>query len=250
MSCIAIMCDPANGLVFAGDGVAYDPADGKITAMVSKIILMPELGCFAAAVGMGGLGVEFQAVVQPAGLSGFDNLVDNFASLAKEAYRIARWRFEVAEEMQSTIVIGGWSNRHERYEMHRICAKAREVLDLATGERMSDAPSWTPVQVEGRPYISAFPAPEVADRFGLGAGAQGHNAVDWCARVICGCRASSGPSRYEDGVIYQVGGFLQIAWINRDQMRTWIAHRWPEKIGGTVDPMLGEPMPAMPIAIP
>lgn len=249
MSCIAILCDPANGLVFAGDGVAYDPADGKITALVSKIILMPELDCFLAAVGMGGLGAEFYAVVQPYGLADFDDLLDNFPDLAKEAYRIARWRFEVAEEIQSTLVIGGWSNRNQRYEMHRICAKGRDVLDLVTGERMADAPAWTPVHIEGRPYISAFPDPEVAERFGLG-GPQTQYSIDWCARVICGCRASSGPSRYDEGTIYQVGGFLQLAWINRQQMRTWIAHRWPEQIGGTVDPIKGDPMPTMPIVVP
>jgi hypothetical protein len=65
--------------------------------------------------------------------------------------------------------------------------------------------------------------------------------------MICAARAASGIVPHEvtgEPQVFNAGCFLQMVQVQRGNIHTWIAHRWPEdEIGAQIDPTKGELLP-------
>lgn len=246
MSAVAIAVGE-DGIIAACDGVSYDYQTGNVGHYVSKLIVMPEYGCFIAATGMGSFGAALRWEIEQA-INSFDDLVDGFERFAKWTYLkmvLSQYDGDASgQDAEMSCVIGGWSERRRRYEAWRLVSYQKPSVRLEDGK---------PVEYQLERFVKEeLPAaiwcshmPDAAGAFGINPPPADMETAEVLARLICACRAGSGFFEEDDGPgrHYNVGGFLQMAVIQRDRVESWVAHRWAEdEIGRPVDPSKGDPV--------
>lgn len=247
MSAIAVEF-VSGGIVLAADGVCYD-GDGDIRGFISKLIPIVEMQCVMGWTGIADFGWALRHEMGD-GFRDFDDLVDGLAETCEAVHAEMMERDGIAEDAPSdmrdvSIVIAGWSPRNERYEGYRILSYAKGSLNIGTGEHSVIEP-WElrplpEVWCSHRPNESALSICHLED---------GDTVPDgrWAPLLVCACRASSGTMLHEvtgEPQTYNCGGFLQLAIVDGNGIRSWIAHRWLEdEIGGPVDPSRGDAVPA------
>jgi hypothetical protein len=254
MSIVAMHVDPERGVYVGSDGVSYR-ADGNVHSYVSKVLTVPHLNCLVAVVGVGQQLPIVADLIERGGtdvaFTSFDLVVANFYELFRQVERtlVKMPGFLEIENWNSTMIIAGWSDEHQRFEAHKISNYGKDVLPmLDQASSLEEAMMYqvTPYEVQkiGEGYVSAWPGEEVAQRFGIGGSMP---VLDYLARVVSAGRATSevGPER-----TFMAGGFLQITALTRDKITSWIAHRWPDRLGAPVDPSSGAAMPDFPLVHP
>ncbi|MEQ3650424.1 hypothetical protein [Hyphomonas sp.] len=234
-----------NYIIMAGDGVSTDPATGKVAAYVSKITTLPDLDCAIAITGVGG----FHYVLQwkmPTWVTDFDDLVEALPELVYDTHNeIHRNNMVQGDNLKTNVVVAGWSINEQKYKAVRVLTYAKESTDAETGETTRLAPFVVHEFTGGGVWISAAPTDDASKRFGLMEDIEGEDDAAFLTRVICAGRASSGMIS-QDGSPYRfnAGGFVQLAFIQRSDIRSWITYRWPEDvIGEPIRPELGSPLP-------
>lgn len=247
--CIIRSSEKEEAIAVASDG-ATSNYDATMGGCVSKVLALPHLNCFVGNVGAAGVTAGLVFTISWKSYPSFDhvlaNVVEDFREILAAAALYTRER-----DPPATVVLGGWSDERQRFESYKVNSRSREVINVATGEKFFSEP-WvvTPLpQIWGS---TAHPD-DPENRFGLRAEGE-VNLLDLAARFVCAARAGSGPDGELDpdtGISGScVGGFLQMTLLQRDTVKTWIAHRWPDVIGEVIDPSRGELMPAFPLAIP
>lgn len=249
MSAVALVVG-TDGIVIASDGISYDYHTGKVMGYVSKVVLMPEYGAFIAATGMGDFAVSLRWAIS-ATVSCFDDLVEQFEEMArwvhKEMMRRNRLLHGVDGPIEVSCVIGGWSEARKKYEAWRLASYEKGSVredDTFRGRWEADLKPFCKEETQlGAVWCSYVPS-DLAS-FGIDPAPADMATSDILARLICAARADSGPSRRaEDGRYFNAGALIQMTLLQRDSIRSWIAHRWPEdEIGKPVDPMKGERIP-------
>lgn len=235
-----------DALIFAADGITYDPVTGKAGAYRSKIELLPHLDCIMGTVGCGGMLQALNMAMSMAdGFSTFDEIVDRMPELAEYTYG------ELVKTgrtggYSSLVVFGGWSEERQRFEAYKLRSEEFPAAE-GTGE-FHDA--WRCYEIDGA-WLSTTPDIETLRRFNLHTN-EG-SPLDYAARGVCAARAMSGliddPVTGEK-LYFAVGGFLQMAELRRGHISSWIAHRWPDRPGERVNPSSGETMPVLPLQRP
>jgi hypothetical protein len=243
MTCIAIVRDTANGVYIASDGVCYDD-NGIVLGFDSKVVLIPDWNCVLGSTGAGQFGLAFRQQ-SALDIHSFDDLIKCVVKRAQAVHQ--RYVDHYGFDDRVTLVLAGWSDARQRFETYKLCS--HEDNDYADPP-VEQAP-WSLISL---PYIwsSVAPRPEDAPRFGLnwpnldGGGVT--HAIGMTARLVCAARARSGPLPAVDikdtARAYACGGFLQLTTLTRDCITSEIIHRWPDRVGSTVDPSVGDPMPA------
>lgn len=232
-------------IIFAADGIAYDPATGKAGGYRSKIELLPHLDCIIGTAGCGGMAQALNMAMSVAdGFSTFDEIVDRMPELAEYTYG------ELVKTgrtggYSSLVVFGGWSQERQRFEAYKLRSE-----DYPAARGTDEVEAWRCYEIDGA-WLSTTPDPETLRRFDLYSN-EG-SPLDYAARAVCAARSISG--LMEDPITgekihYAAGGFLQMAELRRGHISSWIAHRWPDTAGESVDPSSGEPMPAFPLQRP
>lgn len=241
MSAIALILTEEYAL-FAGDGVGSDPDTGALSCFMSKIRLLPDLGAALAGTGIGGFDHLMQWFM-PRNVVTFDDLVDALPGLVRHVHdHIAGLGLGDICPSDTNIVLAGWSPRNQRFEGWRVVTYPKKTLN-ADGVTEGVLEPWTlhPMPARGM-WCSAAAPRATLERFGI-FGENPGDDVDQLTRMICAARADSGIAT-DTGHRFNAGGYVQLAMIQRDQVQSWIAHRWPEDvIGKPVDPNLGDPMP-------
>lgn len=239
-----------NAIVFAADGVCYDYAEGKVSGLGSKLLLMPEIDCILGWTGLGAFGEHFRLATSMR-FADFDALLDEVVGVSREIHLSMTWNwqrlaFNTGRETYLSFVLGGWSNVRQRFESYRIVSYAKESLDGTDPSKKIMLEPWRLLPMPGM-WASSAPSPETCARFGTVVGDGNYDMTDMAIRFICANRAESGiRTDPETGAesFYNVGGFVQVAVLQRGNVNSWIAHRWPEDvIGMPIDPTRGKPMP-------
>ncbi len=207
-----------------------------------KLCVLPDLGAALAVTGIGGFD-SMMKWFMPRKVVTFDDLVDALPDLVRHVHdHIASLGLGDICPSESNVVLAGWSPRNGRFEGWRVVTYPKKVLNPDGGVESILEP-WTllPMPRSGM-WCSATAPRAVLERFGLFSDDPGDD-VDQITRMICAARADSGITT-DGGHRFNAGGYVQLGLILRNEVRSWIAHRWPEdEIGRPVDPTLGDPMP-------
>lgn len=230
-------------VLFAGDGVATDPATGFVVGYMSKITVMPDLNAVIAITGVGGFD-HLLGWYMPPHVRTFDDLLNVLPDLVKHCHEngVSNGLFR-GGDFRTNVCVGGWSDERQKFEAWRVVSYPKEAMDRKTGEKTILEP-WVLHQMpDGATWCSTSQSEEVNAKFRLGKPHEDDNAVDTLTRIICASRAGSGTVEGLDGT-FNAGGYIQFAQVQRGYAQSWIAHRWPEdEIGRAIDPSLGLPMP-------
>lgn len=241
MSIVAVTIRPDDYVMMACDGVCTDPATGNVKGYVSKMHVMPDLGALMGVTGFGGLG-EALRFHMPVHVACFDDLLDAMPGLLAWAWagietEFGPWAY------RSCVSLAGWSDQRGKFEGWRITTYDKDRVRPETGERAT-VPAFTLGAIPDRGiWATAGEDPAILRRFGVIGGPDTDDDGDRLVRVICAGRAESGQAT-EEGLPFNVGGFVQLAHLVRGHAQTWITHRWPEDvIGRPIDPARGQPLP-------
>jgi hypothetical protein len=242
MSAIAV-CTADDGIVFAADGAMYN-SSGIIIRFVSKLYTSPYQDCVYGHVGIADFGPAFVEAIDP--MPPFDALIQGIVAKACQAYGAASaaWTDTRYAAPRATLIIGGWSESQQRFELYKLHSSEKEITNQATGETEM-SPPWQLIPVSGT-WSSSVPRAKDLETFGIDWDGE-YSPLDLPARIVCANRAGS--SDRGDGV-YGVGGFLEMVVITRNGIKNWFAHEWPDVIGEVIDPAKGELMPVFPLVIP
>lgn len=237
MSMVFVGVDPG-AIVFAGDGVATEPVSGNVVGLVSKLVLMPELPCILGFTGMAGAG-RFFAYATEGKYVDFDSLLEGVVDDCREIHERALEELNLphASYAKMCIALGGWSDLRQQYEAYRCMSYPKE--SLVPGEtEVTIIPPWTLSRIE---FMWASSAPTTATMARLGAN-DCDDLLEAAVRWICAGRQDCG--RDENGLLVAIGGYVQIAVLDDNGVRSWIPHRWPEdEIGRPLDPNRGLQLP-------
>lgn len=246
MSAVAVAVCP-DGIVVASDGVSYDYDTGNVGAYVSKVILMPEYNCFIASAGMGAFGAALRLEVNQS-INCFDDFVNCFERAALVVHRVAclgLFGTVSGPLTEVSCVIGGWSDRNQACEAHRLVSYAKASVNQSNGKSIRLEP-FKANRLPGPIWCSHLP--DCVNDFNVVPPPPEMESAEILARLICACRADSGfvdEEGDEAGRHYNVGGFLPMTIVRRDCIQSWIAHRWSEdEIGKPIDPSKGELVPS------
>ncbi|KQQ23734.1 hypothetical protein ASF53_05265 [Methylobacterium sp. Leaf123] len=222
-----------DGIVAASDGALYG-RDGALTAVVSKLVLMPEKNCVVTL-----QGPWFYHVALRAGLGeamDFDGVLARIVDLTANAWLAADNDYGYSRAF--AMLIGGFSEARQQWETYWLNSEPWEPGGLQEPYKAWEltpalATAWTPGY--GREACAA--AGLDPDR---PLGEQGMGCAEIAVRIICAGRQQRIPIHGDEANgTCQVGGFVQIAQINRGTAWTEIAHRWPDGIGTRLDPSNG-----------
>jgi len=246
MSAIAIEI-LSDGIILAADGVCYEYETGAVRGFASKLIACPELDC---AIGWTGVSDFGRALYLEIGdwFEDFDHFTDNLEDVARNTHHAFMERHDLYDHPTRrgdvSVVVAGWSNREQKYTGYRVFSYPKATLNMATGETIDNEP-WTAIRLPEF-WCSYAPAKEFMDACGM----EDPNSVpvgELAPRMICAARAASGIVPHEvtgEPQVFNAGCFLQMVQVQRGNIHTWIAHRWPEdEIGAQIDPTKGELLP-------
>lgn len=241
MSAVAMIVRESYAII-AGDGVSTDPVSGVVGRHVSKLTILPHLNAVIGLTGIEGFD-QLMGFYMPASVTDFDSLLDALPSLAQRVSgMIAREGLLGDGDIQTSVVIAGWSGQRQAYEGWRLVTYPKQRIHPVSGVRAVLEP-WTPHRIQaGTVWCSTDPGREAMQKFGL-FDEHGDDDAAHLTRLLASARSKSGEIG-ENGQRFNAGGFIQVAVIQTDDIRSWIAHRWPEDlIGAPVDPARGMPMP-------
>lgn len=237
MSQLVVVVNPDEAVAMICDGVSYQYDTGIVGGYASKIIAMPERNMMIGCTGLGGFGASLFKTLDQV-YATFDDVVDNFAPLVRVLHRglcMTEYAEMPPEERDLSVAVAGFSEKRQAYEAYR-------VVSYEKASNNGNAEPWEPLKLSGA-WASAMPPKDLLDRFGVTSPPEGESMVNIGIRLVCAARANSGPG---DGTrFYNAGGFVQVATLQKDQVFSYIAHRWPEDVPGRpIDPTKGEAMPA------
>lgn len=240
MSAVAMIVQPENYVLIAGDGAASHPTDGTLAGQASKILLLPELNAAMGVTGIHGI-AQVMHWHMPLVVTDFDELLEVLPDLFRHSLETVKGIFNNVGKC--AVAVGGWSDRHQRYEGWRVTNYEKSRRNLATGEE-TPIPAFTMDKVpDGGAWSSAGPGADIQRKFGTLDGPESDTDVELIQRMICAARADSGIA-VGDYPHFNAGVFLQLACVQRNQVQSWITHRWPEDVvGESIDPTRGQPMP-------
>lgn len=226
MSVVAVIVGP-NGVLMAGDGVSTDSA-GNVAGYVSKIIPMPEMKAVIGVTGMGGFGLLLQWNF-PHWVKCFDDLIEALPACVRGVthYMVSN---DLGGTDQVCVVVAGWSDERQAYEAWRIVNYAKEAVIDAQGTKRT----LTPYELYPIPqglWASTGTDQDVLRECGV---IDGPDCSDqeMLVRMVFAARIIGAGTVNEGGVQINVGGFVQLAQVNRDYVVTWMPHRWLEDVPG------------------
>lgn len=237
-----IRCD--DGIVLASDGAACDD-QGRLSAEVSKVALLPEYDCILASRGAGNITATLHSRIQILagvgfGISGFDDVLAALPDLARHLH--GQLLTETGAQQHWTTLVGGFSVARDAFEIYRISTRSHPApLDP---ER-----EYEPFAAEPVHGINFCPTPSEAG--GIAAGLPADIAA-WAdlpsdalaVRAICGCRTDKHAGEAGGAPSHSVGTFVQLTVLRRGEVSSRIVHRWPDPLGEPIDPKRGDLLPA------
>lgn len=241
MSCLVIGIGP-DAILAACDGVCYEYETGVVAGIVSKIILLPEYDALIGWTGAGAFGAALRWEINQR-IGNFDGLVEKFDQLCEDVH----WKmfeYHGGPEAEVSCVIAGWSEARQAYEGYRLVSYDKPSMDLSDGRSIRLEP-FKATPLPGALWCSYMP--KRAGEFGVNPPVEGEGMIEMAIRLICAARADSGWREESNGDsrFYAAGGFIQMAVVERNHTRSWVAHRWPEDvIGQPIDPTKGSPLPS------
>jgi len=239
MSAIAVICRD-DGIVIANDTIAYDDAGIVRSVSAGKVQPILELNCVIGNVGAGNLTAMLRAQMAQK-YRDFDEVLEGIVDDFRFAYfyMVANGTCDIGQA--ATVVLCGWSAQRGRPEAYRVSVRDKEMHgppDIG----IIKVPAFTLASVGGDWCSSSY---EKADRFALGVNEE-TDSIKLAARYICAARARSNikGSGDFDGIPYYVGGEIHVTVLRDRDIRTFVAHHWPDEIGKPLDKDAGDPMPA------
>lgn len=238
MSAVAAYVDEQGGICLAGDGAACGE-DGRLIGQVNKLFSLPHLNAVYAHVGLGAVG---HLLLYEIGMrfTTFDELRDDFIFVLKEVRGRMRLSQMWSDKIRSTVLLGGWSDANQRFEMYKVHTLPKPVYE-ADGV-LGEHEAWKLHPLDRGVWVSTLPGQEEQEACGLPDFSG--PALDYVARWVSACRLECGR---EDATDYSVGCFMQMMVLNRTGVQSWIAHRWPDPMGERIDPARGDLLPALPL---
>lgn len=244
MSVLTVLVRPDNYVLMGCDGVATDPHDGSVAGYMQKIRTYPAMNC---AVGITGVGC-FDAIMDwfiPIWVKDFDDLVDTLALVVLRTFEFLVENGMIRyEDPRCNICAAGWSAKAQAFKAVRVVTYPKKSQNAETGETITLEP-WTVLEMKhSGTWSSAGASDEAMQKCGVYSSPDDDDAA-MMTRIICAARQSSGDLDHEEMPCnFNAGGFVQLALIQRNDIRSWIAHRWPEDIiGEPIDPTRGDIIP-------
>lgn len=229
-------------IVLVGDGVSYDTQTGCVAQHVAKLHLFPELHCAMGFTGVGSAGRLFAVGIEGKYRS-FDDLLDHVVADLRQLHIALTWNpllFQREDDKKMSVALAGWSDRRQRLEAYRVVSYEKDCI--WAGEQAPAMPAWTLLPLD-YVWASMMPDAEHCERLGVLPEKCG-DLMEFGVRLVCAGRASSGEMPDADGGKFNVGGFVQVAYVTPGCVQSWIEHRWPEdEVGKPIDPTKGLPLP-------
>lgn len=258
MSALSVVFGWGGGIFMAGDGLAYDD-EGIPRVFCQKIRIFSNLNCIVGVIGIGDYLNRMETKVINGGYTSFDELLEYLPNLCRQAVEehIEEWEHPSAH---GTLVVAGWSEQRQAYEAFKVHSHPKPVHNAETGEVEEIAPAWTLIEINSV-WCSNIVSPEELEAIGvpMGEDYQPHNLA---VGIICAARGHSGPKEPqepEEGIpqhpsqtssgYYAVGGFVQLVYLRRDAIASWIVHRWPDRLFEHIDPKASDLAPPFPIKL-
>lgn len=233
-----------DGIIAAADGAFYG-SDGTLSHVTSKLTLPPESDCVVTL-----QGPWFYHVALRIGLpqvTGLDAVLARIVNLTADAYLAAA--NNEGHTQAFAMLIGGFSEARQRWETYWLNSEPWESGGTQEPYEAWEltpalATAWTPGY--GREACAAVGMdPDRA------LNKQGIGCAEAAVRIVCAARQQRIPIGDDpaNGTC-QVGGFVQLARINRGSAWTEIAHRWPDTIGARLNPKNGLVCPVPTVCVP
>jgi hypothetical protein len=226
-------------IALSSDGALVDSKTLNLLANCSKVVLMPECSCIIAQRGAGGM---LQALRWRLGVPfDFDDILQHIVGITREInVDIVR---EYTFERQWSLVIGGWSDSRERFELYSLRSRDFEMPNGLSGG-VDTIPAFTLYPIDGF-IASPMPTSEQLLPFGVDWNNLTMDAISLTQRVACATRGMPEAAQNTGAELsgFMIGGFLQTTVLYRDHITSSIVHRWPDVIGEKIDPTRGEQRP-------
>jgi len=247
MTCIVVVRGK-NGILFVSDGITYDD-DGRTIGFCTKVIPMPHMDAALGWSGAGGFGSAVWQRLSPEVVT-FDELKSVIVEHARDTMEDYE-RFYKRWDTKSTLILGGWSDENQKFETYAINSYVKQQRNMETGETVDLLP-WELREV---PYLwaSHFARPPSYEQAGLKFPDVEDSVFgldEIAIRMVCASRLDSrllgDDDEREEGSdvgAFNVGGFLQMTFVQRDSITQKTIHRWPDKLGERVDTHSGDLIP-------
>ncbi|MDV2987413.1 UNVERIFIED_CONTAM: hypothetical protein Q9R58_24180 [Methylobacteriaceae bacterium AG10] len=227
-----------DGIIAAADGAFYGQ-DGTLTGVVSKLVLMPEKDCVVTL-----QGPFFYHVALRAGLgeaTDFDGVLSRIVDLTANAWLAAANDYGYSRAF--AMLIGGFSEARQQWETYWLNSEPWEQGGMQEPyEAWELTPALATVWIPGYGREACAAVGMDPDR---PLGEQGMGCAEIAVRIICAARQQRIPIHGDDANgTCQVGGFVQLAQLNRGTAWSEIAHRWPDVIGFRLNPANGPQLPS------
>lgn len=217
-----------DGIVIAADGALYDPGNGNLVGLTSKIVLVPEWNCIIAQRGVSLFLNAVRYQLAALGVASFDDATSQIVTAAKEVHG----QFFGDEDGYWSLFLAGRSDERAKFEVWSLRSAAFEYRD-ENGVSKTVAP-FTLHPLTGF-YCAPNPSAESLAKFGISGTPEFPGNVEqaesFVAKIVAAARTTPDTNGF-----FNVGGFLQTAMLFRDNIVSSIVHRWPDKIGGKIDP--------------
>ena len=224
-----------DGIVVACDAALYDPRDGTLVGLTSKVALVPEWNCIIA---QRGVGLFLQAVryqLSALGVSSFDEAIGSVIEAATEVHG----QFFGDEEGQWSLFLAGRSEERAAFEVWSLRSTEFQYRD-ETGDVKTVEP-FTLHPLTGF-YCAPSPTVEALEKVGIVGTPEFPTNVEEAQSFVTKIVAAARQKPDENG-FFNVGGFLQSSMLFKDTAVSSIVHRWPDTVGKPIDPSLDLPLP-------
>lgn len=240
----ALVCNKGkNGAIFHSDGVSYDN-DGLIVGFGTKVVTLAANSAAFGWVGIGGFG---SILMNRATLIGsFDDLLAEVVPICQDIHAWFEMNYTEWCPHVSAVLVG-WSEQRQAFEGYTFGSRDKEVR---VEGKITERKSWTLTPFSGI-WTSSIPKADDCARVGLPLDLDIDDSDELAVKLICGNRLQSGRQEtHTDFEMdwYQVGGFIQRSTLFRTDYQECdfaqtIVHRWPDEVGGHVDPNAGDLLP-------
>jgi hypothetical protein len=212
-------------IVFYSDGAAYSPTDATLVCGHQKtdiILHQPSLLVTQGSCWISARHLFYLISLRPS----FD---DAMASIAKDLHGIGVQAFRSGRELNYGVLLGGWSERTQSFELYRTWIGGKSPDDLEEGS----------LEIEKIASHKIDPDPDrglLEERGIIKDGVLDLRAGDADVIKLMQCQRETphhfSRSSFDEGCKgCIVGSFIQKTVLTRDAATTEIIHRWPDKVG-------------------
>ena len=249
MTSIVVMPLP-DGILALSDTASTNPSDGRIMSFSDKVTVFPAWQMLVAASGLANFERNLLARIGNE-VRDFDEFQDEFEHHAP-AVHCSAIAYHHGEELPGIgMCIAGRSERRRRWISSCATSYPKRSVNLETGEETIREP-WA-LGSAGDLWMCAMPKPDHAALCGIDLARMSEllssmDPLDLATRLVCATRLQSGacePGDETAPAFFQVGGSLVLTLLSKDYCQQTIVHRWPDRIGRSVDLSLPFEIPTL-----